>query len=139
MCCDATYFLIPLVMYSAWVSPFETTFLHEPIPRSLFIVGNIIHILFTIDIALTFFVSYKEKHTDLHVYNPKKIAFKYLSTWFILDVSLTCQFQIVALLFTGKFGAGLTFSLLHIFRLWRLRKVSALFARYSVDSLRQGC
>ena len=63
-------------MYSAWISPFETAFLHEPIPRSLFIVGNIIHVFFAIDIALTFFVAYKDKRTYMLVYNPKKIALK---------------------------------------------------------------
>lgn len=122
-------FLIPLVIYSAWISPFETGFLHEPIPRTLFIVGNIINIFFAIDIGLTFFVAYKDKSTALLVYDPKKIASRYLRTWFLFDVSSTFPFQASSLLFTGKFGSGLTFSLVHILRLWRLRKVSALFAR----------
>lgn len=126
-------FLIPLVIYSAWISPFETGFLHEPIPRGLFIVGNIINIFFAIDIGLTFFVAYKDESTGLLVYEPKKIASKYLRTWFLFDVSSTFPFQASSLLFTGKFGSGLTFSLVHILRLWRLRKVSALFARLEKD------
>ncbi|XP_057866829.1 potassium channel KAT1 [Cryptomeria japonica] len=125
-------FLIPWVIYSAWVSPFEAGFLLQPIPL-LSTLNNIINVFFTIDIALTFLVAYEDKHTYLLVDDPKKIAFKYLSTWFIFDVSSTIPFQALALLFTGKYASGLTFNLLHILRFWRLRKVSALFARLEKD------
>eukprot|EP01018_Ginkgo_biloba_P000273 Gb_37804 [translate_table: standard] len=126
-------FLIPLVVYSAWVSPFEAAFLREPIPHTLFIFDNVIHCFFAIDIALTFFVADIDKHTYLLVDDPKKIAFRYLSTWFVFDISSTIPFQAFSLIFTGRFGSGLTFKLLHILRLWRLRKVSALFARLEKD------
>ncbi|KAH9309858.1 hypothetical protein KI387_037769 [Taxus chinensis] len=126
-------FLIPLVIYSAWVSPFEAGFLLEPIAPALSALDNVLNAFFAIDIALTFVVAYSDSHTYLLIDDPRKIAFKYLSTWFIFDVSSTIPFQALALLFTGKYGSGLTFNLLHMLRLWRLRKVSALFARLEKD------
>ncbi|GLJ38548.1 hypothetical protein SUGI_0785660 [Cryptomeria japonica] len=126
-------FLIPLVMYSAWISTFETGFLQEPIPPALSILDNILNAFFAIDIVLTFMVAYRDTRTYLLVDDPKRIALKYLSTWFIFDVSSTIPFQALVLLFTGNSGSGLMYNLLHILRLWRLRKVSALFARLEKD------
>ena len=54
----------------------------------------------------------------------------YLSTWFALDVASTVPFGAIAFIFTGKYGKGFTYSLINMLRLWRLRRVSALFARY---------
>lgn len=55
---------------------------------------------------------------------------RYLSSWFVLDVASTVPFEAIAFVFTGKYGKGFVYSMLNMLRLWRLRRVSALFARY---------
>ncbi|XP_022879617.1 potassium channel KAT3-like isoform X2 [Olea europaea var. sylvestris] len=124
-------FLVLLVIYSAWISPFEfafSTFKHD----ALFIFDNIVNSFFFIDILLTFFVAYLEKQTYLLVDDPRKIAIRYLSTWFIFDVCSTVPFRALSLLFTYH-SDGLGFKLLSMLRLWRLRRVSSMFARLEKD------
>lgn len=53
---------------------------------------------------------------------------RYLSTWFIFDVCSTAPFQPIRLAFTHE-GNDLIFKILNILRLWRLHRVSSLFAR----------
>lgn len=150
-------FLVILVIYSAWISPFEFAFLPCK-QNALSIVDNIVNSFFGIDIILTFFVAYLDSQSYLLVDNPKKIAirwvflqwfffffstlnsvtlkkenvlvFRYISTWFIFDLCSTLPFQSISLLFTDHCG-GLGFKVLSMLRLWRLRRVSSLFARYS--------
>ncbi|KAI6705856.1 hypothetical protein NL676_008818 [Syzygium grande] len=123
--------LIVLVLYSAWICPFEFAFLTYKID-ALFIVDNIVNGFFAIDIVLTFFVAYLDSQSYLLVDDPKKIALRYLSTWFIFDVCSTAPFQSISLLFT-KHSSGLGLKALNMLRLWRLRRVSALFSRLEKD------
>lgn len=69
------YFLVVLVFYSAWVSPFEFGFVPRP-GRILLIVDNIVNFFFLIDIAMTFFVAYLDKETFLFESDMKKIAIR---------------------------------------------------------------
>lgn len=71
--------LIVLVVYSAWICPFEFAFLPYK-QDALFIIDNIVNAFFAIDIMLTFFVAYLDRHSYLLVDHPKKIAIRYLST-----------------------------------------------------------
>lgn len=57
------------------------------------------------------------------------IFYRYLSTWFIFDVCSTAPLQSISFLFTNETGE-VGFKLLNMLRLWRLRRVSSLFARY---------
>ncbi|XP_031130532.1 potassium channel KAT3-like [Ipomoea triloba] len=126
-------FLVILVIYSAWISPFEFAFLTYK-EDALFIIDNIVNCFFAIDIFLTFFVAYLDSQSYLLVDSPRKIAIRYLSTWFMFDVASTVPFQALSLLFTDhKTSGGLGFKLLSMLRLWRLRRVSALFARLEKD------
>ncbi|KAG1346760.1 potassium channel KAT2 [Cocos nucifera] len=136
-------FLILLVIYSAWICPFEFAFLRY-LPGTLFLVDNIVNIFFAIDIVLTFFVAFLDRKTYLLVDDHKRIAVRsytsftqsefhrYLSSWFIFDVCSTVPFQPISLLFK-KHGSCLAFKLLNMLRLWRLRRVSSLFARLEKD------
>lgn len=159
-------FLIVLVIYSAWICPFELAFLRD-LPSKLLLLENIVNSFFAIDIVLTFFVAYVDSKTHLLVDNRKRIAVRfvsgswlfhliaehylvhlllkspkllysdidtiwfsrYLSTWFIFDVCSTAPFQPIILLFTHK-GNDLAFKMLNMLRLWRLHRVSTLFARF---------
>ncbi|KAF8408914.1 hypothetical protein HHK36_004984 [Tetracentron sinense] len=124
-------FLIVLVIYSAWISPFEFAFLTYK-QDTLFIINNIVNGFFAIDIILTFFVAYLDSQSYILVDDPRKIAIRYILTWFIFDICSTASFQPLSLLFTDHSG-GLGFKVLNMLRLWRLRRVSSLFARLEKD------
>ncbi|MCO5565167.1 hypothetical protein L7F22_018840 [Adiantum nelumboides] len=124
--------LIVLVMYSAWVSPFEFGFIRD-LPANFFVVDYIVDAFFALDIIVTFFVAYLDRKTYLFVDKHSKIAVRYMSTWLVLDVASSIPFQVLTLLVTGKIGRGLTYNLLNMLRLWRLRRVSSLFARLEKD------
>nr|GME03700.1 potassium channel AKT1-like [Ipomoea batatas] len=123
-------FLILLVFYTAWVSPFEFGFLETP-SGPLAISDNVVNAFFAIDIVLTFFVAYLDKSTYLLIDDPKKIAWRYIRNGFILDVISTIPSEAVRhlwpLCFLQPYGY---FTML---RLWRLRRVSSMFARLEKD------
>ncbi|XP_047165829.1 potassium channel KAT3-like [Vigna umbellata] len=123
--------LVVLVIYSAWICPFEFAFLPYK-ENALFIIDNIVNGFFAIDIVLTFFVAYIDHHSYLLVDDPKRIAIRYLSSWFAFDVCSTIPFQSFSFLFTNS-GSELGFKVFNMFRLWRLRRVSSLFARLEKD------
>ncbi|KAL7243300.1 hypothetical protein ACSBR1_015660 [Camellia fascicularis] len=125
-------FLIGLVIYSAWICPFEFAFLTYK-RDALFIIDNIVNGFFAIDIILTFFVAYLESQSYLLTDDPKKIAIRYISTWFTFDICSTVPFQPLSLLLFPSHSSGIGFKLLNMLRLWRLRRVSSLFARLEKD------
>lgn len=119
-------FLVLLVFYTAFVCPFEFGFLSDPsLPLS--IVDNVVNGFFAIDIVLTFFVAYLDKTTYLLVDEPKLIASRYLKTWFAFDVIATIPAEIARDSLPPDLKSYGVFNML---RLWRLRRVSAMFARY---------
>ncbi|KAG0464103.1 hypothetical protein HPP92_020172 [Vanilla planifolia] len=122
-------FLIILVVYSAWVSPFEFGFLLKP-SGPLSIADNVVNGLFAMDIMLTFFVAYHDRITYVLVDDPKEIAKKYLSTWCVFDVISTIPSEIPRKMMPEKLQS---FGFFNMLRLWRLRRVSSLFARLEKD------
>lgn len=68
-------FLVILVIYSAWICPFQFAFLTYK-QDALFIFDNIVNGFFAIDIILTFFVAYVDSQSYLLVDSRKKIAIR---------------------------------------------------------------
>ncbi|KAG4164742.1 hypothetical protein ERO13_A13G035500v2 [Gossypium hirsutum] len=127
-------FMVMLVFYSAWVYPLEVAFFTSSSPpTNLYIADNVVDFFFGVDIVLTFFLAYIDSTIHLLVRDPKKIALRYLSTWFLMDVASTIPFDALAYLFTGKSKMGLSYSLLGLLRFWRLRRVKQLFTRLEKD------
>ncbi|KAH7300928.1 hypothetical protein KP509_23G003900 [Ceratopteris richardii] len=120
--------LVVLVIYSAWVAPFELAFLRD-LPLQFFIVDYIVDALFAADIIMTFFVAYVDTKTGLLVDRKFQIALRYASTWLVLDIASTIPFQLFSVFTNGEPGKGLTYGLLNMLRLWRLKRVSSFFAR----------
>lgn len=114
-----------LVFYTAWVSPFEFGFLERPY-RSLAITDNVVNAFFAVDIVMTFFVAYLDKASYLVVDDRKKIALRYISTWFFLDVISTIPYEVVRSILPQNIQPYGVFNML---RLWRLRRVGSMFAR----------
>nr|XP_010925144.1 LOW QUALITY PROTEIN: potassium channel AKT1-like [Elaeis guineensis] len=122
-------FLIILVIYSAWVSPFEFGFLEKE-KGALPVMDNIVNGFFAVDIILTFFVAFIDRVTYLLIDDPKQIAWKYITSWFVLDVVSTIPTELARKILPPKLRSYGFFNML---RLWRLRRVSALFARLEKD------
>ncbi|KAL8234928.1 hypothetical protein R6Q59_021028 [Mikania micrantha] len=122
-------YLVVLVLYTAWVSPFEFGFLKEP-RKPLSVIDNVVNGFFAIDIILTFFLAYLDKSTYLLVDDRKKIAWRYTSSWLVFDVISVIPSELVRKIFGGGFQ---TYGLFNMCRLWRLRRVSSLFARLEKD------
>lgn len=118
-------FLVFLVFYTAWVSPFEFGFLQKP-SGGLSIADNIVNGFFAIDIVLTFFVAFLDKTTYLLIDDPKKIAWRYARSWLAFDVISTIPSEVARSILPDSVQAYGYFSML---RLWRLRRVSKFFAR----------
>ncbi|CAH9063616.1 unnamed protein product [Cuscuta epithymum] len=122
-------FLVLLVFYTAWVSPFEFGFLETP-SGPLAISDNVVNTFFAIDIVLTFFVAYLDRTTYLLIDEPKKIAWRYIRSWFVLDLISTVPSELVRKIWPHFLRPYGYFSML---RLWRLRRVSSMFARLEKD------
>ncbi|XP_042450613.1 potassium channel KAT1-like [Zingiber officinale] len=125
-------FLIPLVIYSAWICLFELAFLRY-LPGKLLLLEHILNSLFAIDIVLTFFVSYLDPRSYLLVDDPKRIAARYLSSGFILDLLSTVPFHAISFLFERNDNVNFGFKILNLLKLWRLWRVSSLFSRFEKD------
>jgi len=114
------------VVYSAWVSPFEFGFIRKP-TGALAAVDNVVNAFFAVDIILTFFVAYLDRMTYLLEDDPKRIAWRYTTSWFVLDVASTIPSEFARKILPPNLRSYGFFNML---RLWRLRRVSSLFARY---------
>ncbi|KAL9249663.1 Potassium channel KAT1-like protein [Drosera capensis] len=123
--------VIILVVYSAWISPFQFAFLSYK-KDTLFIVDNVVNAFFAVDIFLTFLVAYVNCGSHLLVHDPKKIAMRYIRTWFVLDVCSTVPLQpLIQLLIQASPGSN--FQALNMLKLWRLRRFSSFFERLEKD------
>uniref|UniRef100_A0A0D9V4Z9 Potassium channel n=1 Tax=Leersia perrieri TaxID=77586 RepID=A0A0D9V4Z9_9ORYZ len=123
--------LILLVLYTAWSSPFELA-MEKSASAALAVTELVVDAFFAVDIAVSFFVAYRDKTTGLLVTDRKKIATRHLKRpYLVLDVLSTLPLQIIYRLVSGR-HAGM-YGLLNILRLWRLHRVSKLFARLEKD------
>ncbi|XWS73083.1 hypothetical protein CRYUN_Cryun02cG0095300 [Craigia yunnanensis] len=122
-------FLVFLVLYTAWVSPFEFGFLTKP-EYPLSISDNVVNALFGIDIVLTFFVAYLDKTSYLLVDEPKKIAWRYVRTWFLFYFISIIPAEVDRVILPHFLPS---YDLLSFLRLWHLRRVSQFFSRLEKD------
>ncbi|KAL2318102.1 hypothetical protein Fmac_031978 [Flemingia macrophylla] len=110
--------------------PFEFGFLEES-RGALAIVDNVVNGFFAIDIVLTFFVAYLDKSTYLLIDDHKLIALRYAKSWLIFDVIATIPYEVVHSILPPSLQLYSYFNILH---LWRLHRVSAMFARDNQSS-----
>ncbi|XP_055812681.1 potassium channel AKT1-like [Solanum dulcamara] len=119
-------FLVLLVFYTAWASPFQFGFLERP-QGLIAILDNIVNCFFAMDIILTFFVAYLDKSTNTMIDDPKHIALRYTKSRFIFDFISTIPFEALPHILQS-------YGYLSMLRLWRLRRVSAMFVRMEKNS-----
>ncbi|KAM0903690.1 hypothetical protein ACQ4PT_018469 [Festuca glaucescens] len=124
-------FLVVLVAYTAWSSPFELALVRAA-SRAHLVADLAVDAFFCADIVVSFFVAYRDTSTDLLVDDRSKIAARYLTRpGFVMDVASTIPLQIIYQLMGGKRNGPCGFLIL--LRLWRLRRASKLFARLEKD------
>ncbi|XP_021764526.1 potassium channel AKT1-like [Chenopodium quinoa] len=124
------YFLVILVLYTAWISPFEFGFLDKP-TTPISIADNIVNGFFGLDIILTFFVAYLDKTTYMFVDDRKLIARKYVFSFKMpLDVISIIPSELIQKILPPSTR---TYGVFNMFRLWRLRRVSRLFSSLEKD------
>ncbi|EAY75625.1 hypothetical protein OsI_03530 [Oryza sativa Indica Group] len=124
-------FLIVLVLYTAWASPFELA-MEKSASAALAVTELVVDAFFAVDIAVSFFVAYRDASTGLLVTDRKKIATRHLARpCLALDVASTIPLQMIYRIVSGKRQA--LYGFLNLLRLWRLRRVSKLFARLEKD------
>ncbi|KAJ8485998.1 hypothetical protein OPV22_018483 [Ensete ventricosum] len=110
------------------ISPYDRRY-KSPSLRCTLLVASFT-LLLQVDIVLTFFVAYLDKTSYLLIDSRKTIAWRYLSTWFLLDLASTVPSEIARRVLPHKLGSYGFFNML---RLWRLRRVSSLFAQLEKD------
>ncbi|EEE66660.1 hypothetical protein OsJ_23288 [Oryza sativa Japonica Group] len=122
-------YLILLVVYSAWVTPFEFGFVPELRRRArrsrqrrqrLLRRRHRAHLL----------VAYTDPKTFLLQDDPRKIALRYITTWFVLDVVATIPTELARRILPPDLRS---YGFFGILRLWRLHRVGILFARLEKD------
>ncbi|PNT10769.3 hypothetical protein POPTR_012G124944v4 [Populus trichocarpa] len=107
-------FLVVLVVYSAWASPFELAF-KKAATGGFLPVDLVVDAFFAADIVLTFFVAYLDNTTFLLVDDHKKIALRYIARLlFPMDAASTLPFHIIHRIFTGKMHEGKVFGFLNL-------------------------
>ncbi|TVU27554.1 hypothetical protein EJB05_25575, partial [Eragrostis curvula] len=136
-------FLIAPVMYSAWASPFELA-VERAASLPLLAMDLAVDALFALDIAASFLLPcLKRKGSssttdDLPVAdrNKESAAVTHLTRrpW-LLDVASTIPFQVIYHLAGGRATAAWSSPcrVLSLLRLWRLQRVSDLFAALEKD------
>jgi potassium channel len=134
-------FLVAPVLYSAWASPFELA-VERAVTFPLLVADLVADAFFFVDIAVSIVVAWLPLRgsscaTNLFYDDRKKAYVRNLRPWTLaMDVASTIPFQVIYLLGTS-WGAAFAWlspcRYLSLLRLWRLRRVSELFAKLEKD------
>ncbi|GJP32833.1 hypothetical protein CLOM_g17429 [Closterium sp. NIES-68] len=82
--------VIITALYSSLITPFEFAFFRLIFPPLGLLITDIIsNVIFLADIFITFRVAVKDQRTGTLIADRRRIAIRYLQTWFILDL-LSC-------------------------------------------------
>mmetsp|Transcript_15977 Transcript_15977/g.20456 ORF Transcript_15977/g.20456 Transcript_15977/m.20456 type:complete len:626 (-) Transcript_15977:304-2181(-) len=129
--------VVVVMVFTTFVTPFEVAFILVS-PVGLLATNIVVDTIFIIDIAFSFFLPYYDRNTGLLVTNHRKIAYNYLTGWFILDFIPVIPFDLIGLLLVEANEESASqvealkslrvlrvLKLLKILRLLRVRKIWA--------------
>ena len=88
------------LIYTATVTPFEVCLGMPTSLNALFVVNQVINLIFVIDIIVQFFLPVPDKNGEF-IRNRQVLAKRYLKTWFFVDVISILPIDIVALASPG--------------------------------------
>eukprot|EP00842_Homolaphlyctis_polyrhiza_P005269 jgi/Hompol1/5743/HPOL_004667-RA len=116
-----------LLMFTASVTPFETAFITGALQVDvLFLVNRFVDLIFFTDMFVQMRTPYRDKQTGKLVRDIKQIAFKYLSSWFPLDLVSVIPFELLGFMNSGSADLS-QLRLLRFLRLTRLLKLLRVF------------
>ena len=84
--------MLLLLLYIALVPPFLVSFLME-IPPIFFIIEAVVNAIYFLDICVNFFTAYYQK--TILITDKKRIAVKYLHTYFLIDLISCIPFDML--------------------------------------------
>ncbi|CAI0555379.1 unnamed protein product [Linum tenue] len=121
-------FILLWAVYSSFFTPMEFGFFRG-LPENLFILDIVGQIAFLLDIALQFFISYRDPQTYRMVYKRTPIALRYLKSHFIVDLLCCMPWDIIY----KASGRKEEVRYLLWLRLWRVRRVTEFFHKMEKD------
>jgi hypothetical protein len=115
------------LLFTASITPYEVAFL-ETDPDEypvLFVANRVVDVLFLCDVVLQFFLCYEEQDPTQGlrmVKDQRKIAERYVKSWFVLDVLSCLPIDVVSYYFESEELED--FKIMRVIRLFRLIKLS---------------
>ena len=98
------------LLFTATITPFEVCLGLETAWNALLYVNLVVNSVFMIDIIVQFFLPIIDPATGELIRNHKRIAERYLKTWFLIDVGTVLPFDLVTVaapdLFAVTCGSG---------------------------------
>ena len=82
------------LLYTFIVTPYSIAFIDEPV-WYIITLDVIVDCVFSVDIIVNFFIAYYDRNYKL-VDCRKKIAIKYLCTWFLIDFFSILPFNLIS-------------------------------------------
>ena len=102
------WIVLLLVIYTAIEIPYNVAF-YLPIKKKVVFEGNpleiiniIVDFMFIFDIVINFRTTYVSGRGVRVISDPRKIAFHYLKTWFVVDFLAAIPFELLALVITNE-------------------------------------
>jgi hypothetical protein len=112
-----------LLLFCAFVTPFEIGFIDTSEVDNLFIINQIINVLFIFDVVLAFNTGYFSFELGMWITNRKMIIRAYAHSWMGIDFVSCFPFDIISLFFGASGGMSQYTQALRLIRLARLGKL----------------
>ena len=91
--------IVIMTFYTLLVTPFMMAFIDDDID-TIIIFESIMDIIFIIDVVLQFFIPYYNEN-EICVKNLYLIGYRYVSTWFVLDLAASIPGTLISMMLGG--------------------------------------
>ena len=91
--CDI--FIMIILVFVAIILPYRMAFYDSDPSPAWMSIWLIIDVVFLVDIILTFCTTFTDSFTNVEVFDHKRIALKYLKSWFVIDLISCIPFDII--------------------------------------------
>ena len=101
------FVMIMALLYAATLTPYEVTFIMEgPCITPLWIVNRFVDCLFMADIFICFNLIEYDSARGIWLYSRRKIAWRYLKSWFVIDLVSILPFDTIGCVMDSPALAG---------------------------------
>ena len=112
-----------ILLFVAVILPYRMAFYDNDPSKSWMSIWLIIDVLFFIDMILTFCTTYTHELTNVEVFDHKKIALKYLKSWFIIDLLSCLPFDLMV---PGQANFNILTRIIRTSRMYKLHRLLRL-------------